>query len=105
MNLTKTLKISLIFQIAMYILALVILYSSSHDGIDSYSGAFALVPLNVFSFLCLVNLILYVIYRVKVSDKKITKDKHITVLVVIVLLAILLYGFLSQWALSGKTGY
>src|ERR1700677_3947638 len=89
MKFTKVLKALLVTQLVMYILFMLILYLTNNA--DSYSGLLALYPGAIFIILGLVNIILVVIYLVKLARKRLILDRQIPALVVLLIVLTLLY--------------
>lgn len=101
-KLTKTLNILLTIQILLYTWAMYIVYSTSRDGIDDLAGLGALVPMAVFVVIGVVNIVLLLIYVIKVKDTKGQKFSVPTLVLtsIIVLLAIF-YNVIVELAGSG----
>ena len=93
MNLIITLKALLITQILMFGWAMQILYSA--DGLD---GLVALVPLGIFVLLGLIDIVLFVIYLVKLSYKKLSLDILVLILVAINILLVIFFKSIFIWA-------
>lgn len=101
MKLIKILKVFLIVQILMYAWGIQIIYSSTHDGVDSLAGLGALLPLGIFVLLSAIDFVLFIIYLVKVYKNKLPKDIILLLLVATNILLALSYNFFLDWALSG----
>jgi hypothetical protein len=101
MKLTVILKSLLILQITLYVWALQLLYSSSHDGVDSAAGIAALLPFGLFWLVGIVSLILICFYTYRVLSRKLALDFVVPVLATIVIVLILAYQPLVDWALTG----
>lgn len=101
MKLTKTLQILLTGQVIMYCSGMYVLYSSSRDGVDDFAGLGALLPFGIFLSLGVVNLIILIIYGYKIYSKNLKPDIIVSLLTMIVILLVLLYKPLVDWALSG----
>lgn len=101
MKLIKTLKILLGIQLLVYVWALQIFYSSSHDGVDSFAGIEAIPLLGFFGLLGIVNLILIIVYFVKLANKKLPLDMTVIIFALINIVLFLTYNLLAAWALSG----
>lgn len=81
--------------------AIQIMYSASHDGVDSFAGLGALLPLGIFCLLGLIDLILIIVYVVKLSSKKLSLDMLVFILAFINIVLVISYNSLADWALSG----
>lgn len=101
MKLTKTLKILLAIQLLMFGWAFQIIYFSFHDGVDSFAGLGALLPLGTFALLGVVNLVLIIIYCIQLFNKKLPLDIPVFVLAFLNILLIVFYDFIVGWAIWG----
>lgn len=98
MKLIKALKIILTAQVLMYLWGIQIIYSTAHDSVDNMYGMAALGPLSVFVLLGVVNIILLVIYFVRLGTKKNVLNKTVIILMAINVLFTLFYSQISDWA-------
>lgn len=101
MKLIIALRILPVIQIALYVVSMLIIYSSSHDGVDSFAGLNALLPLASFVLVGIVTIILWIIYIVKLRHKKSNIDKVALILVIVVICLAALYAPIVRWALDG----
>jgi hypothetical protein len=101
MKLIKILRVLLTTQIILYFLAIGILYSSSHDGIDSFAGLGALLPLGLFFVLGIFSFILVIIHFLRSERTHRQLDRGVLILSVAVVLLILSYPFILRLVTFG----
>lgn len=79
----KALKILLTIQSAAYLLAIWIIFDTSKDEPDDFSGIAAFFPMTLFNLLWFVNLVFLISYLVKLFKKKASLDVLLITLAVI----------------------
>lgn len=103
MKLTRTLQILLGLQLVMYMLAVQIAYSASHDDMHDMSGLGVLFPLAIFLLLGVINSVIFIAYIVRYVIKGFSFDIAVAILVFINIVAVALYNTIFNWAASGPT--
>ena len=97
MAIAKALKVLLIAQLVMMLVALWILFTSNLPGAADLSGLAVLFPLGIFAVLGLVNIVLLIVYIIQLRIRHQQFDRTVGILIVLVIISVPVFYSIEYW--------
>jgi hypothetical protein len=95
----RTLNTILFVQIALWVVAVALVFRANNDGKDNYDGLIAIFPLGLFYLLGMVSVGLFIACLLSARQKTIQLSRKTVGLFILVIILGLSFGLVSQVAL------